>query len=78
METYQLWLTPSECRAAVKKVLDERAVTEVFVADLALWCFGLQEPDRAASTQIGLALQHFGWTRIERRTKKPRFIWVKV
>jgi hypothetical protein len=75
MNSYQLWLQPGECRQAVADALLRIDRAEVSVADVAREAFSLSDPDLAARTQIGIALAHLGWRRVEYRTKQPRYVW---
>ena len=71
-----LWLRPEEvCKRSGNYLQGSRLSLEYSIRDIALFVFDVQEPNRSASTQIGIALTSLGWVRRERRTKRPRYIY---
>lgn len=75
MDEGGLWVSPQTARELVGKVLREWTKQRISVAEVAIAAFGVENPDRSATTQIGKAIQWHGWHRIEQRTRKPRYVY---
>jgi hypothetical protein len=75
--TDDLWLSAEAVRQRVTDWLSGNVIPEITVAEVAEEAFGILYPNRSVRTQIGQALVFLGWQRIERRTKRPRFVYRK-